>query len=181
MKYLFVFLAALVLAACGGSPAPTADAPTAAPAVPTAIPLEQIDLEPLLVQSGDLPAGTTGAQVRDTAPAMFKDIPAATNTAYQQLATGAKQTGGVAVFLYADAAPRDAAYQAIATGMGSDTSAPTIGERAALSAGGDILPFSDLLFQRCRAVAHIRMTGSDAAAIESYAKRLDKRLQAVAC
>ena len=38
MKYLFVLVAALVLAACGGSPAPTADAPTAAPVVPTAVP-----------------------------------------------------------------------------------------------------------------------------------------------
>jgi hypothetical protein len=37
-RILVLFLAALVLAACGASPAPTADAPTAAPVVPTAVP-----------------------------------------------------------------------------------------------------------------------------------------------
>lgn len=174
---------ALLLVACGGV-APAA-LPTTLPA-PTAVPLDQIDLESLMVQPGDLPAGVSGAQVRDVAPKMFDGMPGALKTAYQQFARGDQPAGGVVVFLYEADADRDQGYGFILGGMGTTTAVEGVGEQATATEPSKevaaVLNFTDLLFQRCHAVAHIRMTGADtAASIAAYAKRLDKRLSSVAC
>jgi hypothetical protein len=180
-----VMLLALTLAACGGTTAP------AAPAVPaaTVVPLDQLDLESLLVQSGDLPAGISGAQVRDSAPKMFDGMPKALKTTYQQFAQGAKQVGGVAVFLYDNDADRDSAYQFVAKGMGTSLDTLTDTGEKAIATKTDkndplaALNFTDVLFQRCAAVAHIRLSGEnlDQTAATAYAKRLDKRLSGAVC
>ena len=97
------------------------------------IPLSQLKLDSLLVQTGDLPAGLAGAQIRDTAPGMFKDLPTAENAIYQQFARGGDSAGGVAVFLYEDESKIGQAYDGILNGMGSDTKPISdIGEKASV-------------------------------------------------
>lgn len=153
--------------------------------VPTAtpIPLSQLKLDSLLVQTGDLPAGLAGAQIRDTAPGMFKGLPAADNTIFQQFARGGDSAGGVAVFLFEDESKIRQAYDEILGGMGSDAKPISdIGEKASvvvISLGIEAL---DLVFTRCNFVVHIRFTGTlDVDEIQSYAKRLDTRLTEVVC
>lgn len=185
---LLVLLA--FLAACGAQSS-TPSTPVAMPLPteqPTAIPIESIELEPLLIQTGDLPAGVEGAQVRDTPPAMFKDMPAATKAIYQQFARGSKQIGGVAVFLYTTPADQDQGYKLLVDGMGEVNVVADIGEQASITkedpkATSLGISFWDLLFRRCAAIAHIRLTGDgiDDATVIAYAKRLDKRLAAVTC
>lgn len=185
-RVVLAILAALALIGCGAAPAAQAPTVAVSTAVPTALPLEALDLEPLLVQPGDLPAGMSGAQVRDTAPKMFDGMPGAQRTAYQQFARGSEPAGGVAVFLYEADADRDQGYGFVLGGMGPTVTVEGVGDHATATEPSKevaaLLNFSDLLFQRCHAVAHIRMTGTDAAAsIAAYAKRLDKRLSAVVC
>jgi len=88
----------------------------------TPIPLSALKLDQILIQSGDLPAGLSGAQIRDTAPAMFKDVPMADSTIYQQLARNGNSASGVAVFLYEDKSKVDKAYSKILGGMGQTPS-----------------------------------------------------------
>lgn len=180
MRYV---IALFLLVACGSPPATITPTiiPTAMP--PTAIPLSAIDLEPLLIQSGDLPAGIEGAQVRDVAPAMFDGMPKAAKTIIQQFAQGVDQIGGVSVFLYDKDNDRESAYQFIAKGMSNSDALTDTGDRAIVSKPIAAINFVDILFQRCAAVVHIRMSGEDldrdAATI--YARRLDKRLLGVVC
>lgn len=173
----------LFLVACGTAPISVPPAPTS---LPTAIPLSAIDLEPLLIQSGDLPAGITGAQVRDTPPKMFDGMPKAAKAIYQQFARGTDQIGGVSVFLYEKDTDRDQGYGFILGGMNTAQVTEGVGEQAVIAGPSKetaaVLNFSDLLLRRCRAIAHIRMTGKDTAeAVTAYAKRLDTRLSEVVC
>lgn len=172
-RWIAIIVVLVVLASCGSA---------GAPAVPSAI-----DLEPLLVQSGDLPAGVTGAQVRDVAPKMFDQAPKADRVLYQQFASGAKQIGGVAVFLYKDADTRTQGYSVIAKDMGQTEVVAGLGDQAVVTllspqAAAYGLDFADVLFQRCVAVVHVRISGPDSrVAATAYAKRLDKRPAQVVC
>jgi hypothetical protein len=149
--------------------------------------LTQVDLEPLLIQAGDLQAGVSGAQVRDIAPKMFDGMPTAANTAYQQFAQGSRQIGGVAVFLYEQDV--SVGYAFVAKGMIESEPVAGVGEEAiatlpSATAAEFGLDYVDILFRRCGAVAHIRMSGDppfERADAIAYARRLDKRLQEVVC
>lgn len=189
VRRLFVAITVtIVLIGCGAAPAePAAVAPTSAPAAaPTAtpVPLDQVDLESILIASGDLPAGMSGAQVRDTAPKMFDGMPPAIKVINQQIAQDERQIGGVTVFLYADAAEREKAYKLVLDGFGDAKAVEDLGEQAQITLPDDgtvtVIDSADVAFVRCQAVAHVRMTGAgvskDTTPLTAYAKRLDKRL-----
>lgn len=197
MKHLiFVFVVIALLTGCAVAPPAPTPAPTAAPptptSAPTAVPITSIDLEPLLIVSGDLPDGLSGAQVRDQAPGMFKEMPPAANVAYQQFSRDNKGAGGVAVFLYEQATDRDSGYKKILAGMSSAVAVADVGEEARMAILDDSIvaltgeSSADFLFRRCAAVVHIRMTHNDIASnlnneVIAYAKRLDKRLKEKTC
>lgn len=151
---------------------------------PTAIDLGNIDLEPILIQSGDLPAGFSGAQIRDEAPQMFRGMPSARNTAYQQFSYQDEVAGGVSVFLYGTSEVVDRAYAKVLDDFIEPVDLPGLGDRAAFEII-DFLPgYStvDLLFAHCAAVVHIRMGNSeDNVEVLAYAKRLNRRLEPLVC
>jgi hypothetical protein len=178
MKYLLIL--AVLLVSCGGA-APDVSPPTAAPAVPTTVALTDIDLEPLLVQSGDLPSGMSAAQIKDVAPPAMKDYPPATKAIDQRFQRNGKTTGGVVVLLYEQDADLTAAT-ALATTLNTYSELlPDVGEQAKLFLGTDLLPVRGVTFVRCRAVVDVSMSDVDTGEITAYAKRLDKRLQSVVC
>jgi hypothetical protein len=141
----------------------------------------------LLIQPGDLPAGYDGAQVRDIAPEMFREIPKAANTIYQQFEKNDHVAGGVTVFLFDSQSDIEKALQIILDGMGSTQDFSGIGEKAKLlslstAAQGVKIQIAELVFIRCNAVVHIRMAnGVTESDITSYAKRLDNRLKTLVC
>lgn len=166
-------------------PIPT-DTPTPIP--PTPIPLADLDLSSILVQSGDLPSGYSGAQIRNTPPAMFKDIPEPMNQVYQQFEHNNDSAGGVGIFIYDNQLDADNAYNIILDGMGDSTeSISNIGVRArmmtmdySMMPGG--IKAMDLVSFRCNTVVSIRITDSDNPDyIISYAQRLDERLTPLVC
>ena len=166
MPRILIAVVVLLLTACGGASPQS---------------LAALDIEPLLVQDGDLPAGVAGAQVRDTAPGMFSSVPKADKTISVQLANSVKQIGNVTVLLYAQDADRDSAFATVMDGMGEPVDLAGIGDRAVGESVPLLSTVTDVLFIRCHALAHTRMLGVDMAAATAYMKRLDKRLQSAVC
>lgn len=166
------------------TPEPT---PTPAP-TPTLVPLSKIDLEPILIQPGDLPAGYTGAQVRKMAPEMFEELPPYEAVFYQQFEHEGDVAGGVTVFAFNEPKRLDLAYKKILSGFGEDSRTTTgLGDRASYvshstSLLGIDFKFIDLAFSRCSYIAHVRFTDTDnLTEAKSYAVRLQERLDPLLC
>ncbi len=180
-----LFLVALILLLSGCiTPTPPPPTPTLAP-TPTPIPLSDIDLSPLLIQEGDLPAGYSGAQIRDEAPAPFNRLPETQNQISQELAHSNTTGGRVSVFVYDSLADRDTAYSILIEDI--------------MISGGEVTGrvgesdyttyvylmgthYTALSFTRCGAVVNINLSGrQDQEAIIAYARRLDQRLEPIIC
>jgi len=167
----------------------------------TPVPFSEIDLESLLVLSGDLPAGLTGAQVRDQVPEMFKDIGGYDNAIFREFERNGKHIGGVTIFLYESLDALDVAYDSIGDfgesggkeikNTGGEMkitvgNIPDVGEEAKYwvvegSFLGISLDGADLAFTRCHSVVHIRVDTANIDVIVAYAKRLDKRITELVC
>lgn len=187
-RWLFLVLLAALLISCGGPQVATDPTPASAPtAMPTVVTLDKIAIEPALIQSGDLPSGLVGGQVKALVPVLFKGITPPDRVLTQSLENGGVALGNVTVLLYQDTKNRDAAYTqmlgdiAITPATGG-TAQPGIGERSLGGLFTNNLPgFAEIAFVRCHAVVHIRLDTQDATDVTTYAKRLDTRLQTVVC
>lgn len=150
---------------------------------PTSVQLAELFLDEILIQDGDLPAGYSGGQIRYVAPEMFNELPLAEYTIYQQFAKSSDVSGGVTVFVYALPQKNEEAYVKTLEGLGDSARiVEGIGEKGAIyyismTVLGNKVEFGDIVFTRCNAVVHIRMTDiSDELSLSSYATRLDSRL-----
>jgi hypothetical protein len=128
---------------------------------------------------------------------MFDDLPDPDGRIYAQFERDERAAGGVAVMLYESCTNVDAAYAALVDSFGEPVSEEglkstretiaDIGEKAEAvtiesELAGVYLSAMDLVFARCHAVVHIRMTGTSSLVdIKSYAERLDRRLAGVVC
>ena len=158
--------------------------------------LQEVELEPLLIQPGDLPAGLSGAQVKDEAPEMFSGVPEPVRAVNQLFQRDGENAGGVAVLLYESKDDLNKAYEITLDGMVEDLEQQVdLGEKSAVSSEtidifGAYLGFAEAAFQRCNALVHVRLTKQNAvevlaeipqSEIVSYGKRLDSRLQEAIC
>lgn len=141
------------------------------------------NLDPLLIQAGDLPGGMTAGQISDTMPPIFDKLPQPTRFIRQEFVRGDQPGGAVSVLIYDQAADRDAAYASIVADMPPGAALPNVGERATFGYIAVRTQIYDLVFQRCKAVVHMRMSAPRLSAdnLEAYAKRLDSRLRPVVC
>jgi hypothetical protein len=155
---------------------------TTAPA-PAAVPLAELDLAPLALQSGDLPAGYSGAQVSDALPAMFNDAPAPAKVFDQRFQKSDEDAGGVTIVVYETGADLTTAYDLAVDGMLDDNVAADIGDGARV-AGGTVstLDVAEGVFTRCQTLVFVRFSGTkNTESVVAYMKRLDTRLFTVAC
>ena len=175
---LVVLIAALLgLAACGGSPA-AAPATTAAQA---AVPLADIDLAPLLIQSGDLPAGLSGAQVKDTVPPGLNAVPTPAKAIDQRFQANGNTAGGVVVLLYEASADVETAFR-LAVGEGKNSQPQySVGDAARVWLPSDVVTRARVAFTRCHAYVDISIRQASVDEVTAYAKRLDQRLQPLIC
>jgi hypothetical protein len=155
---------------------------TTAPA-PAAVPVAELDLAPLALQSGDLPAGYSGAQVSDALPAMFNDAPAPAKVFDQRFQKADEDAGGVTILMYAAAADLNNAYDLAVDGMLDDNVAAEVGDGGRV-AGGTVstLDVAEGVFTRCQTLVFVRFSGTkNTESVVAYMKRLDTRLFPVAC
>ena len=163
---LLVCVLILLTTACGGPPRPAA-----------------VDLEPLLVQPGDLPIGMGTGQMRDNPAVEVEDLPVAAQTVYRDFVRDDTPAGDVVVWRYTSRTDAEQAYGMIAEIMAGHA-APhgTIGERAKVHADTESASaVAAAVFVRCNVVASIVMYHSDLETVQNYARRLYKRLQAAVC
>ncbi|MDP2885865.1 MAG: hypothetical protein Q8P51_12685 [Ignavibacteria bacterium] len=154
------------------------------------------ELEKLLIQSGDLPAGFTGGQVREQAPGMFSELPKPNFSIYQQLVLRGEQAGGVTLLVYPDSVKAREAFQGIVSGFAptedqslykqSIGTVDNIGESCTqclgLAQSEELLgmplkDMGDIVSIRKAIISHVRMTGTaDPQDLQSYLRRLDRRI-----
>jgi hypothetical protein len=207
MRWMIGLLGLALLAGCGAPAVSQQDAQAtafarinaglidSAPVVPTAAPvsLAALDLEPLLIQSGDLPAGLSGAQILDSAPQAYTSmqIPEADGFVFQRLQRGGDPAGYIVVSLYGDTVKRDATYArlledfqgAAKHGGATPQEVSDVGERATIVERSSYFSGAHAIFVRCQSVVDVRMAGDlvEKAEVLAYARRLDRRLQTALC
>ena len=150
-----------------------------------------LDLAALLFKAEDLASGFAAGEPSDTAPGMFSKLPKPDAVASVPFTKQGERAGGITAFQYEDAAARDQAFASVAKGMGPSIPGKAVVERTDeigdqgiigvfVLAGG--LGATDVLFQRCSVVAHIRLSGENTQeSALAYGKALDKRISQSAC
>ncbi len=155
----------------------------------------KLDLDNILVQDGDLPAGFSAAQISNDVPyeVQLHKAPEPDRAIVRGLQRRGIDTGTVFVLFYADDARRAEAYTKLADFGSSERSEIHSRERTNPAGVGDQctamyyhsnemrgIDFTTLVFSRGPAVVYINFDEtSDIPAIVAYAKRLDARLAAV--
>lgn len=140
--------------------------------------LATIDLDPLIVQAGDLPSTLVPDQaemVWDWGP----DLPTPEKVTQRRFTYNDLAAGRVQVALFTSTADAERAYVGISKVVGTTTVA--LGEKALIGSDGRATLAE---FVRCHAVVYadlLQEAGADAATVTAYLQRLDKRLQAVVC
>jgi hypothetical protein len=156
----------------------------------TPVPLAGLNLEPYLIQSGDLPAGYSGVQAVKVADDTFPWVSNhGINNIYQQLQKNGNSVGNITVFLYDSTDQRDLAYKQLINGMGIENqkNIDGIGEKGTYSVmdvvrSGKEIMISELVFVRCNALINITMSETkNIDDLSAYAKKLDARLQPLVC
>lgn len=164
---------------------------------PIVIPLESqragFALRAIFTKATTLPDGIVAGEVIDGVPWGYSYLarPDAQQAVTQYLLHDTRLVGYAVVALYRDAREVTQAYAATtfeiteAAKLSGDrvTKIPALGKQAlAISARG-VLPGTQLVFIRCRAVIAISITGelADTSSIVSFAQAIDTRLEALVC
>ena len=183
-KLVLSVLILIVLGGCGASnkDAPT---PTAAP-----IPLKDIDLLRLAIQSGDLPEGYSKGQPTRVEGQVARDK-GFIKSAGLGIENDGVETGGVNIYLYESLDQASESYTEYMDSLVRASEYPNVeiknsevlGEKAAYAivkdmSGGD---FIDLVFVRCHAVAYIRMATQSVPEVLKLGVSLDYRLKPLVC
>ena len=162
------------------TPSPTA---TAVPPTATPVQIRQLDLEPLLLQDGDLPPHLVPDFVSRELNSQWmtlEDLQADNFINQDFYNTDRKSSGGaVIIYLYENIKEADRAYEQIAPAIDwFPTEVDDVGEKAKMQHN---TPQHHLIFKRCGAFVFIWMLDVRDFDFMSYAQRLDGRLSAVIC
>jgi hypothetical protein len=200
-KWVVSALCAVILAACAPS-APSTDAISTAIAqtqaaiptatltpVPTKIPIDEINLEALLILPGDLPAQFEGQQIRSHFPERLNGlgIPEGINTASQSFRNDEWASDGVTITIYKSA---DEAKTNFTDNLNNKLpKVDGLGDDSLINEEGTLCDrcSMQIIFIRCNALVYVdifnELADRDAVyeTITTYAKRLDKRLQPLVC
>ena len=150
MNKILVMILALLSAACSQ---------TGASQEPTAILLANLDLEPLLLEDGDLPADFKGAQIRHTIKeAPFSELPPAAQAIVQEIDGYNQDTSNlVYILLYEDLDDLQEAFEQLVSKSFKFTEEAEpidgIGEQAQFEKDEfafHYIPYEKVAFTRCK-------------------------------
>lgn len=160
---------------------------------PTPIPLSEIDLETILLVSGDLPPDFVGGQVKSIPPKYLEGGPTADQVIQQGFRAGAFASQGILILLYKSPSDLETAYSTMLERSNNFEPLADIGEKAAIKGGnvdenaliivGVGAKSTQLVFTRCHALVYIDLyaTSASVEVTTTYAQRLDKRLTSLLC
>ena len=177
MKIFLAIILALLSAACSQ---------TGVSRETTEIPLAELDLEPLLLEDGDLPADFKGAQTRHSIEeAPFSELPPAAQAIVQEIDGYNQDTSNlVYILLYEDLDELQEAFEQLVfkSFKFNEEAVPIdgIGEQARFEKDEfafHYIPYEKVAFTRCNALVYIE-TSTDTL---NYARRLNSRLKASIC
>jgi hypothetical protein len=164
----------------------------------TIIPFSQLQLDNLLIQPNDLPAGVTGAQISNNEERSSIVPVSADYYIQQELAYENNKRGEVMVWIYEDITNTQKRYSdrinALKAECGKTKGQCHPGDPKSISdvgEGGKLIDVYNfigpdgftLVFQRCNAVIEINMVAiiSEPDGLITYAQRLEKRLKPIVC
>lgn len=192
IRKIFIFIIlSVVLVSCSNT---STQSPTQTP-TPTQVPLSEINLEPVLVQTGDLPAGYSGSQISDIDLSwidflQYKGV----NRIQQLFEKDGKPSGSVQVILFDEINQVDNSYskykeffekdsKIIAEDDFSKGELTDIGDKAIYSSHNYLgISTIAIIFTRCNSLVNISFGDTNTLQyISAYAKRLDKRLSELVC
>lgn len=148
-----------------------------------------LDLDSLILQPQDLPAGFTAGPIQREVPEMLSVAPPAL-ALYQPVSERELKSEGITVLVYEEMSQVEAAYQAISQHLDAEKSLQPlagVGEKAMYYedfTNGYLSSYTTkVVFQRCRAVIFISLFSPEAKAgvVTNYAQELDRRLQPQVC
>lgn len=164
----------------------TACAGSATPNAPR-VPLSQADLDALLVQEGDLPAGMIAEPLRERVD-WLASVPAAPLETARRLVVQGTELGSVTLVVYPPGSDIATVYTPFSTVLEGSAQRPpqfigSIGERSGIvtTSPRDQPVVYDLSFLRCSAAAYIRLKTPKVDHVLQYADRLDERVQQSIC
>ena len=154
--------------------------------------LSKINLESILIQPGDLPAGITGGQVSEMSDRMDSKYPKPTNNVYQELSENGKQIGEIVILLYDSDIDLNQVFSMITSRFPEIPQTPVdIGNKGVAFSGirkvrvldmESSVRVSSVVFTRCGAIAQITIVDSYAITpVKNYAQRLDQRITPLVC
>ncbi len=154
----------------------------------TAGQIQSVPLSSILLQDGDLPAAFGHGNPTSAVPERFKDFPAAQAQISIEFTQGGSWAGDASVFLYADAADIEKAFNPKGDAYDESQALAGLGEKSNVlvyaipyGTAGETLDGVNVLWTRCSAVAEIRLVTSNPEVGKDYARALDARLAAAAC
>lgn len=150
-------------------------------------PLSQADLQTLLVQDGDLPAGIS-AEPLDRRVEWLATVPAASQEVARRLVAQGVELGSVSLFVYPPGSDLETAYTPLSSVLEAAAQRPpqfigSIGERSGIvttSPSEQPLVY-DLTFLRCATSVYLRLKTQNIDDVLQYARRLDRRVQQQLC
>jgi len=189
-KWLIIAMLIFSLSAC----APSADAVStakaqtqAAQSTPTPIPFSSLDLESILVEEDDLPAGYIGARQINPLPDYFftqYGAPVADYSIFQDIELNGKVVGFAGVFVYEKQQDVEISYQKLLQPQDS-TSLNNVGDNAKVSTGPVMLAdyeYVEVMVIQCHALIVIEIGETDQEELViNHAERLIKRLTPLVC
>jgi hypothetical protein len=156
---------------------------------PTILPLEDINLEGILLLSGDLPTDYVGQQIKSTMPSKFNALPKPNVIIQQGFRAGKFASDGIMILLYESPDDLSSSYELLKGILEKDANfSPLndVGEKSIISDERNNLftvTSVKMVFLRCQALVYIDLfsTSADKEDAINYALRVDNRLTPLIC
>lgn len=189
-KICIMIVLAIILTACAAPTiTPTLQPTSTNTPEPTPIPLSEIDLEPILLLSGDLPTDFQGGQITTSIIKRFENMPDPEQAIAQSFRAGDYGSDGINIYLYKSETDLLKAKEIVIASLQQGDKFEEISDVGEWAIGSEeqntmfYVTDSKVVFIRCNALVYIELfsKGTNLEVSKTYAQRIDKRLKGLIC